>query len=376
MNRYLIFDASCSACSSLARTIEAAAKGKLKIINIESEQAKKLLSQSFLGGWNHQPYLVTVNRERVSASTGNKMILQIGMLLGPQKAWRIFNLAQQYRTQLATRKQGFSSRRKFLKYTTLFAGFAGSLLLTSLSSLNAKTLLEEDNTRDGSLLGQNARPTWSGLPPDNAKAFAAVVISSDVFRNLRRSLRPGFAPDTREAYIIRREDNVFVAVPIKYRGTPTNSVFVGIVNNARALIGSVAWIVEETSAGQEVSFWQNGELRFTATFNSQGEVVSGLPVQNYVAEGRAVQKNFLEELSSSPSKQASLVIVAQALSCLNNCLSAVGVPLYVVGLVDAACSLACAVTVTLGCFYCAAAIFGAYAGVGVACLQSCGFRIA
>lgn len=115
-------------------------------------------------------------------------------------------------------------------------------------------------------------------------------------------------------------------------------------------------------------------MKFTATFDDQGEIVNGLPKQNFVTQGQAIKELFLEELNSSPSEQASLVILAQAFSCLNDCLSDVGVPLYIIGLLGAACSVACAITAGLGCFYCAAAI-GAYAGAGIACLQSCGYRV-
>lgn len=150
----------------------------------------------------------------------------------------------------------------------------------------------------------------------------------------------------------------------------------GIVDvNTRTLVGSVAWTIEDTAVGHEANFWQNGELKFTATFNDQGQIVSGLPNQNFVTQGQAIKELFLEELNSSSSEQASLVIITQAFSCLNNCLSAIGVPLYIIGLLGAVCSVACAITAGLGCFYCAAAIFGAYAGAGGACLQRCGYRV-
>lgn len=313
----------------------------------------------------------------MSAASGNKMVWQLGMLLVPQKAWKIYNLARQYGVNLPARKKKFSSRRRnFLKYTTLLGGFAGSSLVTRFGSVNAKTLLGEDKPRDGILLGQKGKPKWSKLPQENAKALAAVVKSSEIFKNLKKYVGPGFTQDTQESFVIQRDDKVFVAVPFKYKGDSTDSVFVGIVDiNTRTLLGSVAWTIEDTDVGHEANFWQNGELKFTATFNDQGQIVRGLPNQNFVKQGQATKELFLEELNSSSSDQASLVIVAQAFSCLNNCLSAIGVPLYIIGFLGAACSVACALTAGLGCFYCAAAVFGAYAGAGAACLQRCGYRV-
>lgn len=60
MKRYLIFNASCSACNLLALTIEKVTARKLNIIDIASEQAKDMLNQAFPKGWEYNPYLITV----------------------------------------------------------------------------------------------------------------------------------------------------------------------------------------------------------------------------------------------------------------------------------------------------------------------------
>lgn len=60
MKIYLIFNASCSACNSLALTLERAVAGKLNAIDIASEQAKDILNQAFPKGWEYNPYLITV----------------------------------------------------------------------------------------------------------------------------------------------------------------------------------------------------------------------------------------------------------------------------------------------------------------------------
>lgn len=225
MKRYLIFNASCSACNSLALRLEIAAAGKLNAIDIASEQAKDILNQAFPKGWEYNPYLITVKGDRVSASSGNKMVLQLGMLLGPEKAWKIYNQARQYGVKLPSGKQEFSSRRRnFLKYTTLLAG---SLLVTRLKPLNAKTLLEEDKPHDGILTGQKGRPKWSKLPQENAKALAAVVKSSEVFKKFKKYLGSVYVQDTRESFVIQRDDKAFVAVPFnKYRGNTIDNLFV------------------------------------------------------------------------------------------------------------------------------------------------------
>jgi predicted DCC family thiol-disulfide oxidoreductase YuxK len=49
--RYLIFDARCSVCKSLAKAIEEAAGSKLEEISIHDAKARTLLDQAYSAGW-------------------------------------------------------------------------------------------------------------------------------------------------------------------------------------------------------------------------------------------------------------------------------------------------------------------------------------
>ncbi len=96
MNRYLIFNDSCPICRNLARTIEQAAAGKLKAISIFEPQAREWLARAYPGGWSYQPYLLIIKGDQVKGLAGTAMALRLGLLLGPRRAWHIWNLARRY----------------------------------------------------------------------------------------------------------------------------------------------------------------------------------------------------------------------------------------------------------------------------------------
>lgn len=143
MERYLLFDAGCAVCHQLAQAIEEAAAGKLEALSIRDPQAREWLDRAYPDGWAHQPYLVTVDGDRVQASAGMGMALRLGRLLGPRQGWRVWNLARQSGIPLslgvgATGEQSAFApgRRTFLK-TAL-----GTVIATAASLLFDHPILE------------------------------------------------------------------------------------------------------------------------------------------------------------------------------------------------------------------------------------------
>ena len=113
MQLYFIYCLKSSEDNLLAGNIEAAAGAGLKAISIKSEQANELLDQAFIKGWKYRPYLVIVTHNRVSASTGYEMFLNLKILLGPQKGWQVYSLGQQYGVKLTPRVRQFAPKRSF-----------------------------------------------------------------------------------------------------------------------------------------------------------------------------------------------------------------------------------------------------------------------
>ena len=119
MKRYLVFNAKCSACSKLARSIEDAVGDKLEAINIDDSKAMTLLNQAYPEGWEHAPYLVTVEHGKVRAWTGINAVCRLTILMGPRQTWRIWSLARQHGVLWpfdSSKPSAFTEeRRQFLK---------------------------------------------------------------------------------------------------------------------------------------------------------------------------------------------------------------------------------------------------------------------
>jgi hypothetical protein len=113
MQLYLIYCDVSSETNSLAFEIEAAADGKINAINITSKKANELLYQVFPNGWKYHPYLVKVNQDIIAASTGYEMFVQLKGLLGLQKGWQVYSIAQRYGVKLQNRVRKFPRRRGF-----------------------------------------------------------------------------------------------------------------------------------------------------------------------------------------------------------------------------------------------------------------------
>lgn len=141
MKRYLVFDAGCSVCNNLAKVAQDAAGGKLEAINIRSDEAKALLDQAYPQGWEHAPYFLMVGRGRIRAARGLGAATQLGLLLGPRKAWHVWSLARRSGVAMpAGTKLPFAdgtTRRGILKLAASVGAAASLLSLGAIPSAQA-----------------------------------------------------------------------------------------------------------------------------------------------------------------------------------------------------------------------------------------------
>ena len=92
--RYIIFDARCSICTQIAEAIRESSDGKFGVISIYDNEAKTLLDRAHPEGWEHAPYFVTVEQDKVHACTGLAAAFQLVRLVGIRNTWRIWGLAR------------------------------------------------------------------------------------------------------------------------------------------------------------------------------------------------------------------------------------------------------------------------------------------
>ena len=380
MKRYLIFDSYCSACSSLAHTIEELAAGKLKAVSIASEQAKGILDQVFPNGWEHQPYFVTVKQDKISVSTGYKIALQLAMLLGFKKGLQVYNLAKQYGVKIPFGRKSFSSgKRKFIRNAAIFTG---TLFCVGSGFPNFKALVAQETNNNES------ESNLSILEPEEAGRFRTVITESKDYEEFKTQLKPGFVEE--EVIAIRKgSGEIFISIPITYLGQSQPSNFTKIIDQSQSVLGSTAFSFEDTPNGTQGRFWHNGKLMANITVNDQGTVTYGwvfdekwagsnLIGNNFVAQGKKSANKFIEQISNQDSKQGktnsfldSSKANALSLSCLNSCLSNLGLPTTLLGLIGVGCAFACGATFGLGCAACLGFVLGGYGGIIKVCVKRC-----
>ncbi len=157
MQSYLLFDSHCPKCSQLAAAIEEAAAGKVQTLSLYEEQAQKFLGAVYPEGWQHVPYLVTVDQGRVKAWTDTQLALRLGWLLGPRKAVQIWRQARQLGALPSTWDNPVSntiSRRRFLAGGVL-AGAAALISQFTLPSSVAFACIPCSGTNPCSVCSAN-----------------------------------------------------------------------------------------------------------------------------------------------------------------------------------------------------------------------------
>ena len=155
MERYLLFDAGCLACSTLARSIAQETQQWLTTRSLRDPEMQQLLAQA-KPEWRWEPTLLEVEGSDIRVYTNLSLRMKLLTGLGPHKAWHIAQLTHQ------SIKQGnkpVGARRKFLQQAGLVAGGLAVTLglenmmpghqahaASTVSGPGNYTLLQADNT--------------------------------------------------------------------------------------------------------------------------------------------------------------------------------------------------------------------------------------
>jgi hypothetical protein len=95
MKRYLLLDPGNSEAGRLALGSEEWTQGRLRVMDIHERQARTLLEQLPLPDRETAACLLTVERGRVHAAAGRRMVWQLIWLLGPLQGRRIWDVVRQ-----------------------------------------------------------------------------------------------------------------------------------------------------------------------------------------------------------------------------------------------------------------------------------------
>lgn len=92
MKRFLLYDDSCRRCGNLAQLVEKVGDGRLVSRSLTDPEMQRLVA-SVRSEPKWEPMLVTIKRERVRVYSGARMVIRLGLGLGPVRAVRILTAA-------------------------------------------------------------------------------------------------------------------------------------------------------------------------------------------------------------------------------------------------------------------------------------------
>ena len=141
------FDAGCTTCSGLARSIEEAVGDKLEVRSLSDPTMEHWRRQALGKNAPWAPTLVEVSGSNVQAWTGWRMAAHMARILGTATTWRVMQVLGELdavpvpETGVAAKLAGRLSRAGFLK------GVGGALIATSI--LSGTEALAKGTTHEG-----------------------------------------------------------------------------------------------------------------------------------------------------------------------------------------------------------------------------------
>ncbi len=149
MERFLLFNAGCVLCSQLARSIEDESSGWLTVRSLRDTEMQSLLDKANVSRqW--KPTLIEVDGENIHVFRGLHLELQLLIGLGPQKAWRIAQMAHDINSSPRSDKTNASRRSFFARSGAAVAGVALGLGLGNSvfdQNAHAEIMSTEQNSR-------------------------------------------------------------------------------------------------------------------------------------------------------------------------------------------------------------------------------------
>lgn len=115
MSYFLIFDSGCPTCNRVALEVQKIAEDRINVLSIREPQAQRLLDQALGPGWTFAPYLVRSCGDQVQSWAGLRASARLAVLLGPQRALRVWSTVRQ------TSRPAGTARRAFLRASGLLA---------------------------------------------------------------------------------------------------------------------------------------------------------------------------------------------------------------------------------------------------------------
>lgn len=305
--------------------------------------------------------LLEMDGERRRVYVGIGLRARLVRVLGPRRALAVY---KQYTDYAEKKDSPQSDRRRLFRAVgaTLF-GFAFSGLFRS--QLQA----QEKGPHQIYLPNVAAGPSPMGpqslayelLTPEEVDLFIKHTVESGKLSRFLNAIATQFP-----GYSIQKEPRVFcingrVIVQYFIEGGPGYSGYE--IHFDRA----VGQILETRSAlfaleGSDVltQFFVNDDLRLQAVFDNGGQLLHG---QAFDSSGKEIDIATLQGIAAQA--------VAVGWGCINNCLSSLGLPSWLLGVLAVICAVLCAATAGWGCYLCIAGAGYGYYLEAFYCVDKC-----
>ncbi len=251
LNRYLLYNAGCGTCSSIAEKINEVA-GEVLVVRSLSELEIQQLLKNARPDWKWEPMLMEVSADKnISVYAGINMRLRLMQTLGISKALRVASLVYD------STHPALPERRSFLKYG---GSVAAGLVVLGLrpSQLNASQSIENPDTGTQATVRQ-----LTGAELENAIVEAEG--NADFSKLLTHLTNDGYSKNRGNA------SAVSISADNKETVTVVTMPFAGSSDNASSQI-KFASSNSRSEVGAGKFDWLGGEFSRARVF----EVVSGV----------------------------------------------------------------------------------------------------
>lgn len=205
MERYLLFDSSCTTCSKIAAKVKNETNGRIVARSLHDGKIKEILDQA-RPGWRWEPTLIEINGDTTRVYTGFHMRLRFIAVLGFRRAW---SLAEVIQSELVSSKPS-SDRRDFLGTVTKWAFMLG---ISSIVPIPDIAFAQTQGKR-------NPNEPGAAVKALGVAAYKQVIQDTASVRVLYEAKEPGQdgivqisrVDKTEEAVLIRGNDKLVVTM--------------------------------------------------------------------------------------------------------------------------------------------------------------------
>ncbi len=210
------------------------------------------------------------------------------------------------------------------------------------------------------------------LSSSEATSYIAAVLASAEYKSFKRRLAQDYtgALQVQEERSSALKFQGYVCVVVPVLGGTGHSAYIAWFskNSERITTAGYALYTLDSEGNIVGQVAHDGKTVVDATIKPSGEIVRGIV---YNSDGT---RTILQAGSFPIQKSVGTLAISDPMCCITGCLSAMGIPAYIITFVAISCGLACLIPGAAGLVACVACVswaLGAWLGLGLRCVYNC-----